>query len=105
MTLHEEFEQFKKVPKHGLHKIPEHVLAISRYGYIDQSLLDVLCKQISMCSYTEALNTIKTIHCLLGSLPYRMSITDKRAESIMRLNSIKNSLTNVEPDNGNTVAG
>ena len=98
MTLHEEFEKFKKVPKHGLHKIPEHVLEISRHGYIDQSLLDVLCKQISMCSYTEALNTIKTMHCLLGNLPHRMSVGDKKSESILRLNSIKNSLTNGEAD-------
>lgn len=101
MSIHEEFEKFKNIPKHGLHKIPEHILAISRYGYLEQALLDVLVSQISRCSYTEAQNTIKTMHSLLGELPSRIAVgADKRAETILRLNSIKHSLTSVVSTTG-----
>lgn len=90
MDIIEEFENFKKVPKFGLHKIPKHILAISRYGYLSQELLDVLCKQIANCEYNDALNTIHTMHLLLSNLPHHIAFdTNKRTETILRLNSIK----------------
>lgn len=99
MTIVQEFDDRTSLPKYGLHLIPEHILTISRNSYLDSELLDVLVRYISKGLYTEAQNTIKTMHLILGKLPSSISIGDKRSDTILRLNTIKQCLLTTENRN------